>query len=209
MTFMSSRNPATGSKTAAPKSAASAAKSAGKVSPSKAAAARPPKAAAAKTSQGEPTGTQKAAFLKAMYKGIKPGTKAAEKSAAKKQSVKTPESTAAPGSAPQVEVLRRISGAQPVLENEISRAARELATEIERTLGEGQLDALQPHALQAIMTALCKAYAANYDAGNQFPVVSGRLALTGTDVMIVCGSLLKAADLQVFELGMWQSWAGR
>jgi hypothetical protein len=27
--------------------------------------------------------------------------------------------------------------------------------------------------------------------------------------MITASGLLKAADLQVFELGMWQSWTGR
>jgi hypothetical protein len=30
-----------------------------------------------------------------------------------------------------------------------------------------------------------------------------------TDVMITASALLKAADLQVFELGMWQSYTGR
>jgi N-methylhydantoinase A len=36
---------------------------------------------------------------------------------------------------------------------------------------------------------------------------TGRVA--PTDVMITASGLLKAADLQVFELGMWQSYTGR
>jgi hypothetical protein len=32
--------------------------------------------------------------------------------------------------------------------------------------------------------------------------------VTATDVSITALSMLRAADLQVFELGLWQSWAG-
>jgi hypothetical protein len=34
------------------------------------------------------------------------------------------------------------------------------------------------------------------------------VAVTATDVMITVTAMLKAVNLQVFELGMWQSWAG-
>ncbi len=157
----------------------------------------------AKAGSDELSGADKAAFLKAMVEGIQPGSKAATKSAAKKNR------DAAEPPAPKVEILRRISAAPVIKDTPTSKAALAFAAEIEAALADGKTDHLPPHALQALMTALCKVYAANYEAGEHFPVVSGRLALTGTDVMIVCGALLKAADLQVFELGMWQSWAGR
>ena len=34
-------------------------------------------------------------------------------------------------------------------------------------------------------------------------------SISATDVMVTASGLLKAADLAVFELGMWQSWTGR
>ena len=34
-------------------------------------------------------------------------------------------------------------------------------------------------------------------------------ALTATEVMVTVSAMLKAVNLQVFELGMWQSWSGR
>jgi hypothetical protein len=44
----------------------------------------------------------------------------------------------------------------------------------------------------------------------------GRLAafpadaeVTATDVMVTVTAMLKAVNLQVFELGMWQAWSGR
>ena len=46
-------------------------------------------------------------------------------------------------------------------------------------------------------------------AGDQSPAITTASGVNATDVMITASSLLKAADLQVFELGMWQSWTGR
>jgi len=34
-------------------------------------------------------------------------------------------------------------------------------------------------------------------------------AATATEVMVTATAMLKAVNLQVFELGMWQAWSGR
>jgi hypothetical protein len=91
----------------------------------------------------------------------------------------------------------------------VSARSTALAGELEQALAEGRIDALAPEALQALMAALCKLYGANIEAGHAFPILSGTTIATGTDVMVACGALLRAANLQVFELGMWQSWTGR
>ena len=33
--------------------------------------------------------------------------------------------------------------------------------------------------------------------------------VTATEVMVTVSAMLKAVNLQVFELGMWQAWTGR
>ena len=33
--------------------------------------------------------------------------------------------------------------------------------------------------------------------------------ITATEVMVTVTAMLKAVNLQVFELGMWQAWSGR
>ncbi len=110
----------------------------------------------------------------------------------------------------KVEILRKISA--PVIvatpSNALSDEARKFAAAIEDKVASGDFDALTPEAVQALMTALCKFYSCNVEAGNKFAVVKDRHSITGTDAMITCGALLKAVDLQVFELGMWQSWSG-
>ena len=90
-----------------------------------------------------------------------------------------------------------------------SAEASELATRIERALREGQIDALSPQALQRLMAALCKTYSAQLEAGGDFLPLADRNSVSPTEIMTTTSALLKAANLAVFELGMWQSWTGR
>jgi hypothetical protein len=90
-----------------------------------------------------------------------------------------------------------------------SAQATRLAADIERALADGRIDTLSPQALQAIMAAACKAYAAQVEAGNPMAALAQRTTVTPTEVMVTASGLLRAANLAVFELGMWQSWTGR
>jgi hypothetical protein len=94
-------------------------------------------------------------------------------------------------------------------DNDVSAEAKRLSAEIERALASGQRDLLSTPALQALMAAACKSYAARVDAGEEVLPLPQRGGATATDVMITASGLLKAANLAVFELGMWQSWTGR
>ena len=161
-----------------------------------------PKASRKPSMTNEPSPQEKADFVKAMSKGIQPNTEAARKVDAKKRAA--PEKS---GEAETVKILRKIPAPQAVVSTAESDEALRVAAMIESALAAGDLNCLQPHAQQALIGALCRLYVANAEAGNRFPVVSGRTAVTATDVMVMCGALLKAVDLQVFELGMWQSWS--
>jgi hypothetical protein len=90
-----------------------------------------------------------------------------------------------------------------------SRDATRLAAEIEKALTSGKLDALTPQALQALMSACCKTYATRVEAGENLLPLAQRSTVSPTEVMVTASGLLRAANLAVFELGMWQSWTGR
>jgi hypothetical protein len=90
-----------------------------------------------------------------------------------------------------------------------SAQATQLAADIERSLADGRIDMLTPQAMQALMAAACKAYAAQIEAGNPMAALAQRTTVTPTEVMVTASGLLRAANLAVFELGMWQSWTGR
>ena len=90
-----------------------------------------------------------------------------------------------------------------------SAEAKRLAAEMERALTDGRRDMLSTEAVQALMAAVCKTYAAQVEAGEQLLPLPARGGATATDVMVTASGLLKSANLAVFELGMWQSWTGR
>ena len=178
-------------------------------------------------------GEDKVNFVKALWEGVTPkGDKASsgsksgvEKSKAgkaKAEKVKADKPKAAKadksksGKAakaekqPKVEILRKISA--PVRsesrQTPESDQALALVRALEAKFDAGELDVLTPEATQALMGVICRIYGANQESGNKYSLLSGRAAVTGTDAMITCSALLKAVDLQVFELGMWQSWSG-
>jgi hypothetical protein len=90
-----------------------------------------------------------------------------------------------------------------------SAAAQQLAADIECALAQGDTKVLTADALQALMAAVCRSYAAAVEAGENFPPLGEHSRVTSTDVMVTASGLLKSANLAVFELGMWQSWTGR
>ena len=93
--------------------------------------------------------------------------------------------------------------------SDISAAAERVAADISRALAEGRADALTADAIQALMAAACRSYAARVEATGDFPPLASRSLVCQTDVMVTASGLLKSAKLAVFELGMWQSWTGR
>ena len=90
-----------------------------------------------------------------------------------------------------------------------SAEATALAAKIEHDLREGRSDTLTPQAFQALMAAMCKSYGTQLEAGAQFLPLANQTSASPTEVMTTTSALLKAANLAVFELGMWQSWTGR
>jgi hypothetical protein len=89
-----------------------------------------------------------------------------------------------------------------------SLEAKQMAAMIQRGIADGELEILTPEALQELLAAACRLYAARREAGERLPPV-GKNALSATDVMITASGLLQAADIAVFELGMWQGMTGR
>jgi len=92
--------------------------------------------------------------------------------------------------------------------NGASADAKKLAAVLERGIVDGKLDVVTTEALQKLIAAACRVYTARLEAGEQFTPIP-KNSISATDVMVTASGLLKAADLAVFELGMWQSWTGR
>ena len=90
----------------------------------------------------------------------------------------------------------------------LSADAIKLASQIEQAFKKSD-DAISEDAMQTLMGALCRVYAAQVEYGaNYTPIAEGQI-VSPTGVMVTASGMLRAANLAVFELGMWQSWTGR
>ena len=91
----------------------------------------------------------------------------------------------------------------------LSGEAEALAAAFGLAVMDDRLDSVSPEALQALTAAVCRLYGAKREAGQDFLPLRDRHSASNTDVMMMASGLLRAADLAVFELGMWQNMTGR
>ncbi|AMS44569.1 hypothetical protein Amn_pa01660 (plasmid) [Aminobacter sp. Y103A] len=84
-----------------------------------------------------------------------------------------------------------------------SAAAAAIAASAEEALASGTLDRVSEADIAVALTALGKLYATKVEKSDKiFPPV-GQDALTATETAVLVSELLRAADLNVFDLAMW------
>lgn len=78
-----------------------------------------------------------------------------------------------------------------------------MSSQIETALrpSDGEIQAMLAHAVR-----LYAERAAERDGA--LPAFPAQAPMTATDVMIATTAMLKAVNVQIFELGMWQAWSG-
>jgi hypothetical protein len=68
--------------------------------------------------------------------------------------------------------------------------------------------ALEGGLLRDLFAAVARLYVDQIRAGEHQPFLGQEAELTATEAMILTTEVLRAADLQLFELGMWQALGG-
>jgi hypothetical protein len=64
--------------------------------------------------------------------------------------------------------------------------------------------------IQALLARAVKLYAERVAASEtQLPAFPEGAQVTATDAVVATTAILKAVNVQLFELGMWQAWSGR
>jgi hypothetical protein len=64
--------------------------------------------------------------------------------------------------------------------------------------------------IQAMLAKAVRLYAERAtESETALPAFPANAPMTATEVMITVTAMLKAVNLQVFELGMWQTWSGQ
>ena len=74
---------------------------------------------------------------------------------------------------------------------------------------QAELDARPSDAeIQSMLAKAVRLYAERVERDGPLPAF-GPDDATATDVMVTVTAMMKAVNLQVFELGMWQAWSGK
>jgi hypothetical protein len=64
--------------------------------------------------------------------------------------------------------------------------------------------------IQTMLAKAVRLYAERaVESESAVPAFPADASMTATEVMVAATAMLKAVNLQVFELGMWQTWSGR
>jgi hypothetical protein len=79
---------------------------------------------------------------------------------------------------------------------------------IEALVAEGAGECLPDEPMQRLFRALVDLYAQKFDAGERSLPCGEVRNMGATKIMVTASGLLKGANLELFELGMWQSFSG-
>ena len=72
------------------------------------------------------------------------------------------------------------------------------------------IPAMADRELQDLLAAAIKSYAARAEVSEEpLAALLPQSGVTATEAMLAVSAIMKAVNVQVFELGMWQSWSGR
>jgi hypothetical protein len=63
--------------------------------------------------------------------------------------------------------------------------------------------------IQEMLARAVRLYARRAEQGDAPAAFPPGADLTATEVLVTVSAMLRAVNLQVFELGMWQAWSGR
>jgi hypothetical protein len=63
--------------------------------------------------------------------------------------------------------------------------------------------------IQEMLARAVRLYARRAEQGDASAAFPPGADLTATEVLVTVSAMLRAVNLQVFELGMWQAWSGR
>ena len=86
---------------------------------------------------------------------------------------------------------------------EFSRVAGAFADAAERALASGAAGSIASGDLERVLTAAIKLYAAKAEGQEAPPPPVSADKITPTEVVVVVSEMLRAVDLNLFDLSMW------
>lgn len=92
------------------------------------------------------------------------------------------------------------------LDHEAASLAERVEVLVSEVLADDAADQIPVEAVQRLMAAAVKLYVARLEAEpGLLPFAEGG-GVTATEVAVAATGMLRAVEMEVFELGMWQVW---
>jgi hypothetical protein len=90
----------------------------------------------------------------------------------------------------------------------LAEAAQNLVVSLTAAIAAGDASAFPDEAMRDLTAALVKIYAAKFDEGQRPALIDPESGVSATAILMATSALMKSSNLEIFELGMWQSWSG-
>lgn len=97
----------------------------------------------------------------------------------------------------------------PELGDSIETLAAATARAVDRRVADGAVEDVPLESAQELLCAAVRLYGAKADGTETVAAFPPGVDVTATDVARTATAMLTAAQLEVFELGMWQVWNGK
>jgi len=78
----------------------------------------------------------------------------------------------------------------------------------QRIIEQPEGEELPDELVQQALTAMTRLYTVKFQMGARSPPFINDREMPATAVMIMSTAMLRAVNLELFELGMWQAWSG-
>ena len=88
-------------------------------------------------------------------------------------------------------------------QGEFAALAEDVSKIADRALARGDYTSISSGELAAVLTSAMKLYAAKAEAEGQLPAPISAERLTPTEVVLIVTEMLRACNLNLFDLAMW------
>jgi hypothetical protein len=99
-----------------------------------------------------------------------------------------------------------MSSSSSSVSEDLAAATASIAEAVDAAIASGDVSGIADATIQQLITAAARLYAARAEQSGYLAATAPG-ALNATQGMIVTSALLRSVNVQLFELGLWQSWA--
>jgi len=89
----------------------------------------------------------------------------------------------------------------------IDGAAPQILELAQGIASDGTIDNVSDQAVQQLLAAAVRLYAAKRDGGSKLAAFTGEDAVTATEVAVTCVGMTEVVNLELFELALWAGWS--